>query len=60
MLTGYRSFKPANMDKLKDLLLKVSDLAMQESEISEMDLNPVFAYENEVVAADARIILTDS
>ena len=48
------------MDKLKDLLLKVSDLAMQESEISEMDLNPVFAYENEVVAADARIILTDS
>ena len=60
MLTGYRSFKPANMDKLKDLLLKVSDLAMQESEISEMDLNPVFAYENDVVAADARIILTDN
>ena len=60
MLTGYRSFKPANMDKLKDLLLKVSDLAMKESEISEMDLNPVFAYENDVVAADARIILTES
>jgi hypothetical protein len=46
-----------NIDSLEKLLVKISDFIMQNPEIEELDLNPVFAYPDSVMVVDARIIL---
>lgn len=55
VLKGYRGYK-ADIDALVDLLLKVSDVAVEEG-VVEMDLNPVFVYEDGYAVADARITI---
>jgi acyl-CoA synthetase (NDP forming) len=57
LLEGYRGGEPADLDALEALLLKVSDFVERHPAIDELDLNPVFAYRDGVVAVDARIIL---
>ncbi len=57
LLQGYRGQEPANIPMLEDLLLKVSAFVDQRPEIKEMDLNPVFAYKDGLVAVDARVVL---
>ena len=42
--------------KLEDFLLKVSDFVEHNPMVKELDLNPVFAYSNDAVAVDARVI----
>ncbi|MEM4472389.1 MAG: acetate--CoA ligase family protein [Archaeoglobaceae archaeon] len=54
ILKGYRGCV-ANIDEIVELLLKVSEL-VEEEEIVEMDLNPVFANEKGCFVADARIL----
>jgi acyl-CoA synthetase (NDP forming) len=56
LLKGYRGSK-ADVPALRDLLLKISDLVMENPEIKEMDLNPVFVYPEGYKVVDARIIL---
>jgi len=43
LLRGYRGHAPADLDALRDLLLRVSRLAVEVPEVSELDLNPVIA-----------------
>jgi acetyl coenzyme A synthetase (ADP forming)-like protein len=43
LLTGFRGQPPADVAALKDLLLRVSQLAVDVPEIVELDLNPVIA-----------------
>jgi len=43
LLQGYRGHPPADLDALRDLLLRVSRLASEVPEIAELDLNPVMA-----------------
>jgi acetyl coenzyme A synthetase (ADP forming)-like protein len=43
LLRGYRGHAPADLDSLRDLLLRVSRLAVEVPEMSELDLNPVIA-----------------
>jgi len=57
LLKGYRGQEPANIDMLEDLIVRVSRFVEQTPEIKELDLNPIFAYKDRVVAVDARIIL---
>ncbi len=57
VLRGIRGSKPADVEALKQLLLRVSELVQKHPEIEEMDLNPVFVYENQVLVADARVAL---
>jgi len=57
LLTGYRGLKPVNLDVIADIIVKVGDLAVKYDVIKEIDLNPIFAYEDRAVAVDARIIL---
>jgi len=56
LLKGYRG-RAADIDALKDLLLKVSDLVTQHPEIRELDLNPVFLYPSGFLAVDARMFI---
>lgn len=57
VLEGARGRKPADMAKLEDLIMAVSRMVQREKGIRELDLNPVFADEKGVMAADARILV---
>ena len=57
ILDGYRGKPKADIDAIVNTLLKISDFVIKHEEINEMDLNPVFIYENGLVCVDARIIL---
>ena len=43
LLLGYRGHPPADLDALREILLRVSRLAADVPEIAELDLNPVIA-----------------
>ena len=58
ILRGVRGGAAVDRDALADLVVRVSRLAADFPEIAEVDLNPVFASENGVMAADVRILLT--
>ncbi|MGB3906087.1 MAG: acetate--CoA ligase family protein [Anaerolineae bacterium] len=56
VLGGYRG-QGVDLDSLRSVLLKVSDLIMAHPEIEEMDLNPVIVSPSGSVVADARVML---
>jgi len=57
ILQGVRGQKPVNLESLERILLQVSALVEATPTIKELDLNPIFAYEDSAVAVDARIVL---
>ncbi len=59
LLDGFRGKPKADIDAIIDALLKVSNLVIQNPEIYEMDLNPIFIYHSGLICVDARIILKD-
>ena len=59
LLQGYRGKPKVDTDILEDWLLKVSELAMNNPRMMELDINPVFAYAKGAIAVDARILLKD-
>ena len=58
LLEGYRGQPPADLEALENLLLLVSSFVEQHPEVSELDLNPIFAYADGAMAVDARIVLS--
>ena len=58
LLEGYRGQDPADLAALESLLLRVSEFVEQQPEVSELDLNPIFAYKDGALAVDARIVLS--
>ncbi|HXD41608.1 MAG TPA: acetate--CoA ligase family protein, partial [Ramlibacter sp.] len=57
MLKGVRGGDPVNREALSSLIVRVSQLVSDFPEISEMDLNPVFASKDGAIAADVRIVV---
>ena len=57
LLDGFRGKPKADIDAIVDVLMKISEFVIENEEIYEMDLNPVFIYEDGLVCVDARIIL---
>ena len=57
LLTGYRGAPPVDTTTLEDLLLRLGRLAEDIPEIAELDLNPVLAGPDGVVAVDAKLRL---
>ncbi|MFZ9297572.1 MAG: acetate--CoA ligase family protein [Hylemonella sp.] len=57
MLRGVRGGEPVNREALAKLIVGVSQLVNDFPEISELDLNPVFASKSGAIAADVRIVL---
>jgi acyl-CoA synthetase (NDP forming) len=60
VLEGVRGQAGADIAALEGLILQVSDFASKHPEVAELDLNPVFAYKDDAIAVDARIVLTDA
>ena len=56
LLEGVRGQGPVDFDRLAALLVHVSELPFRYRDLKEMDLNPVFAYEDTAVAVDARML----
>jgi acyl-CoA synthetase (NDP forming) len=59
LLQGLRGRPGVNIGKLEELMMEISNLAIKYPEISEMDLNPILAYPDRVLIADARILLKE-
>jgi acyl-CoA synthetase (NDP forming) len=57
LLRGHRGQPAADLSALEEILLRLSDLVDRTPEIKEVDLNPIFAYQDGAVAVDARVIL---
>lgn len=57
LLQGYRGKPPVNLDKLVEILIRLSYLAAQCPEISELDINPLLVGETDVLALDARVVI---
>ncbi len=57
LLEGYRGREGVDVNFLEDLIVKISAFVDKTPDIKELDLNPVIAYKNGAVVADARIIL---
>src|SRR5262249_56271289 len=55
VLKAYRDVPAADVDAVALLLVKVAQLAADLPELRELDLNPVLADQNGLIAADARI-----
>ena len=56
ILEGARGEGPKDIKAIKNLLIKISQLALENPEISEIDLNPIFVFEKGLQVIDARMI----
>ena len=59
LLEGHRGREPADLEALESLLLRLSSFIEAHPEITELDLNPVFAYPSGAIAVDARVALAE-
>ncbi|HUU79528.1 MAG TPA: acetate--CoA ligase family protein [candidate division Zixibacteria bacterium] len=60
MLQGFRGGPIVNLENIVNILLKISKLSVDFiKDIKEIDLNPIFAYEDSLLIVDARVILTN-
>ncbi|MBD3310675.1 acetyl-CoA synthetase, partial [Candidatus Woesearchaeota archaeon] len=59
VLQGARGKRPADLDKLAEIITKTSKMAEKHEEITELDFNPVIAYGDKAIVVDARIKVRD-
>ncbi len=55
VLKGYRDVKSVNMEAIHVTLIKISQLIIDHAELQELDINPLIANSDGVIALDARI-----
>ena len=56
-LKGVRGRKPVNLVELEKLLVRFSQLVVEQPWISEIDINPLLASPDRLLALDARVVL---
>ncbi|MDZ7831266.1 MAG: bifunctional acetate--CoA ligase family protein/GNAT family N-acetyltransferase [Desulfobacterales bacterium] len=57
VLKGYRNYPGANIMQIEEILIRLSQLVTDFSQISEIDINPLIITDRFAVAVDARIIV---
>jgi acetyltransferase len=57
LLTGYRGSSKKNIDKLIEVMIRISYLAADYPDIEELDINPLIVTSDDVIALDARIVI---
>jgi acetyltransferase len=58
-LLGVRGRDPVDMDELEKLMVRFSFLVVEQRWIKEIDINPLLASADRLVALDARVVLHD-
>ncbi len=59
LLDGVRGAPPVDFRALEDVLLRISQLALDFPELAELDVNPLLATDQGVVAVDGRVVFID-
>ena len=59
MLDSFRGSPAVDLDKVIEVLLRVSELACEIPAVAELDINPLLADEHGVIALDARVVVTN-
>ena len=54
---GFRNIPPANIDKLAEVLIRISSLIYENPQIEELDINPLIVSGDNIYAVDGRIRL---
>ena len=57
LLEGYRGETPCDVEEVKEAIKRVARLTLDFPEISELDINPIFVYEEGSSALDIKIKL---
>ena len=57
LLNGYRGRPPVHIDRLLEVLIRLSYFAADYPEIAELDINPLLVSPERVLALDARLLL---
>lgn len=57
LLKGVRGQKPVNIPALADILIKLGNLGMEDTNILEADINPIMFLDGEPVCVDALVVL---
>ena len=57
LLKGYRDVPAVNMSAIEAALTRLSDLAIDLPEVAELDINPLLADADGVIALDARVVV---
>jgi len=60
ILDKYRNLPAANKDKLREVLIRVSEMAVHLPQIFELVLNPLILDENEAIVNDLQIVVQKS
>ncbi len=58
LLKGYRNRPAADMERLEEMIVRLSQLLIDIPEIVELDMNPVLIKDGNPVAVDARILVS--
>jgi acetyltransferase len=58
LLRGYRERPPADLDAIAVTLIKIAHMVTDFAEIAELDVNPLLADQDGVIALDARVRVT--
>ena len=58
-LKGVRGRKPVDIAALSDLLVRFSQLVVEQPWIKEIDINPLLASDERLLALDARVVIHD-
>jgi len=56
-LKGVRGRKPVNLAALEELLVRFSQLVVEQPWIAEIDINPLLASSEQLIALDARVVI---
>ncbi|MCA9935816.1 MAG: bifunctional acetate--CoA ligase family protein/GNAT family N-acetyltransferase [Ardenticatenaceae bacterium] len=56
-LRGVRGRDPVDLAALEELMVRFSQLVVEQRWIKEIDINPLFASSEEIIALDARVVL---
>jgi len=56
-LKGVRGRKPVNLAALEELLVRFSQLVVEQPWIAEIDINPLLASSERLIALDARVVI---
>lgn len=57
LLAGYKNHVRKNIDKLVEVLIRISYLAADYPEIEELNIDPLYVTEDNVIALDASVII---
>jgi acetyltransferase len=60
LLSGYRDFPVVDRTALAALLVRVAQLIADHAEIQELDINPLYADDQGLIALDARLVIAPS